>query len=130
MTLPTPKNGKIPFSVPDAGKECFTAYTVYGELSATTTPLICLHGGPGVPDSSLKESISVMASKSIPVVFYDQIGCGESTRLPEKKGDRNFWTLGLFIKDLENMIAALNIGQYDLFGHSWGGLLAVSCLDM
>jgi pimeloyl-ACP methyl ester carboxylesterase len=80
--------------------------------------------------NSMKGPIGVLASKSIPVVFYDQIGCGESTRLPEKKGDGNFWTLELFIKDLENVIAALNIDQYDLFGHSWGGLLAVSCLDL
>jgi proline-specific peptidase len=119
------KTGKIPLSIPAAGKECFTTYKIYGELSATTTPLICLHGGPGVPHYYIEPIGALAAKTNIPVVFYDQIGCGESTHLPEKNGDTEFWTPELFIGELENLIKALGIGKYDLLGQSWGGILAV-----
>jgi hypothetical protein len=32
------------------------------------------------------------------------IGCDRSTRLPEKMGDESFWTLDLFVKELDNLI--------------------------
>lgn len=40
--------GRIPFQVDAAGKECFTWFKVFGDLKADTRPLIALHGGPGV----------------------------------------------------------------------------------
>lgn len=40
----------------------------------------------------------------IPVIFYDQIGCGRSKCLPEKMGDEGFWTVDLFIHQLETLI--------------------------
>jgi L-proline amide hydrolase len=45
--------------------------------------------------------------------------------LPEKKGDRSFWTVDLFLKELQNLLEHLEIkGEYDLYGHSAGGVLA------
>jgi hypothetical protein len=40
--------GKIPFEVKGAGKECFTWYKVFGDLSSSVRPLVALHGGPGI----------------------------------------------------------------------------------
>lgn len=60
----------------------------------------------------------------IPVLLYDQIGCGESTHLPHKRGDGDFWLFDLFIAELRNLISHLKIKTYDLFGQSWGGMLA------
>jgi L-proline amide hydrolase len=63
----------------------------------------------------------------IPVIFYDQIGNGRSTHLPEKMGDESFWTEQLFLDELGGLIKHLNIqDDYDLFGHSWGGMLGSS----
>jgi proline-specific peptidase len=61
-----------------------------------------------------------------PVILYDQLGCGQSTHLPDKKGDTDFWTIDLFVAELQNLIAALGISgsSFDLLGHSWGGQLA------
>ena len=42
------------------------------------TPLIAILGGPGVPYNYLK-TIELLADER-PVVFYDQLGCGESNR--------------------------------------------------
>ncbi|THH21390.1 hypothetical protein EW146_g148 [Bondarzewia mesenterica] len=62
-------------------------------------------------------------SHGIPVVFYDQIGCGRSTHLPEKS--KEFWTVDFFKDELDNLLAHLGVaGEFDLFGHSWGGMLA------
>jgi proline-specific peptidase len=61
-----------------------------------------------------------------PVILYDQLGCGQSTHLPDKKGDINFWTIDLFVAELQNLVTALEISgsSFDLLGHSWGGQLA------
>lgn len=60
----------------------------------------------------------------MPAVFYDQIGCGNSTRLPEKLGDGEFWTVDLFLSELDNLLTKLGIkDDYNLLGHSWGGML-------
>jgi pimeloyl-ACP methyl ester carboxylesterase len=37
-------------------------------------PVLCLHGGPGMPHDYL-EPLEDLAS-SRPVIFYDQLGCG------------------------------------------------------
>lgn len=59
-----------------------------------------------------------------PLIFYDQLGNGNSTHLPEKKGDTAFWTEQLFLDELHNLLAHLNIqDDYALLGHSWGGML-------
>jgi len=58
------------------------------------------------------------------VILYDQIGCGKSTLLPEKNGDHAFWTVELFLKELDNVIAFFKLSTYSLFGNSWGGMLA------
>jgi L-proline amide hydrolase len=57
------------------------------------------------------------------VVHYDQLGIGLSTHLPDRRTD--FWTVQLFLDELDNLLAALGIdGGYHLLGQSWGGMLA------
>ncbi|KAN0114525.1 Alpha/Beta hydrolase fold [Hyaloscypha variabilis] len=54
----------------------------------------------------------------------EQIGCGQSTHLPELADDTSFWTIELFIAELENLISHLRLEEYDVLGSSWGGMLA------
>ncbi|EJD46627.1 proline-specific peptidase [Auricularia subglabra TFB-10046 SS5] len=115
-------SGEIAFDTPNAGKPCKTWYEVHGDLAAGH-PLIVLHGGPGV-NHNYMSSLAGLASYGIPVVLYDQVGCGKSTHLQEKKGDTSFWTIQLFLDELDNLLKALKIAEYDLLGHSWGGILA------
>ncbi|KZV87187.1 proline-specific peptidase [Exidia glandulosa HHB12029] len=117
----------IPFDAPGADKPCLTHVKVFGELTAGgKTPLVALHGGPGVSmDYILSLSDLSLPPFSIPVVFYDQIGNGHSTHLPEKRGDASFWTDALFLAELDNVLKYLNIqDDYALWGSSWGGMLA------
>ena len=61
----------------------------------------------------------------VPVIIYDQLGCGQSTHLRDTKGDTTFWTIDLFVAELQNLLDALHISTFDLLGHSWGALVAV-----
>lgn len=59
----------------------------------------------------------------IPLVFYDQLGGGKSTHLPDKPA--SFWTMDLFFAEFECVLAHFGVsGRFDIFGHSWGGMLA------
>ncbi|KAL0955947.1 hypothetical protein HGRIS_002131 [Hohenbuehelia grisea] len=106
------------------GESYKTWYKVVGDLKSTTaTPLVLLHGGPGIPNPYLDPHTTLYASHRIPLVFYDQVGCGLSTHLPDKPA--SFWTIPLFVVELENVLASLGIsGKFDLLGHSWGSILA------
>ena len=60
-----------------------------------------------------------------PVIMYDQLGCGNSTHFPDKMGNGDFWTVQLFLDELDNLLQRLHIqNDYDLLGQSWGGMLA------
>ena len=110
--------------LPD-GKDCRTWYKVVGELPSKR-PLLLLHGGPGGGHKSFMQCFDMYAEKTgTPVIYYDQLGCGNSTRLPEKKGDKLFWTPSLFVAELDNLVRHLGIRSgFDLLGQSWGAILA------
>ena len=118
------KKGRITFRNAERGIEGETAYWIWGDLSPGKVPLIALHGGPGIPHGYMLPISLISQDYGIPVIMYDQIGCGESTRFKDRKGDDKFWTPELFIEELENVIQQLDLQQFDLLGHSWGATLA------
>jgi len=121
-TQPTVTDGKINFSY---GGETFqTYYKLHGSIvDCTKDPLIVLHGGPGLVHNYLDVHSNLAATHDIPVILYDQLGNGQSTHLREKA--QEFWTVDLFIAELENLIAHFGIQDgYSILGHSWGGILA------
>src|SRR5580692_3492940 len=83
-------------------------------------PLVVLHGGPGCTHDYLL-SLADLATDGRQVIFYDQIGNGRSTHLPERGAD--FWTVDLFVAELDNLLDALGLKDsgYHLLGQSWGG---------
>lgn len=98
-----------------------TWYCVHGDLASAKLPLILAHGGPGLTHDYL-ENLATLADDGRPVILYDQIGSGRSTHLPGKGAD--FWTVELFLRELNNLIDHLEIGaRYGLLGQSWGGML-------
>jgi proline-specific peptidase len=82
-------------------------------------PLLCLHGGPGMPHDYLEPLAGLAASR--PVIFYDQLGCGRSDR----PADDSLWTTARFVEELAVVRAALGLERPHLFGSSWGGWLAL-----
>lgn len=120
--------GFVPLDLPTAGKPCQTYYKVIGSLDSPHTPLVVLHGGPGACHEYLLPLADLHTTHNIPIILYDQIGNGASTRLPEKTGDAasSFWTESLFAQELHAVIGYFGLEErgFDLLGHSWGGMLA------
>ena len=91
-----------------------TWYRVVGDLSTPTrVPLLALHGGPGLPSDSL-EPLAALAGTGRPVVFYDQLGCGNSDR-PD---DPALWCIGQFQDELAAVRDALGLERVHLLGFS------------
>lgn len=116
--------GLAPFSYPAANRAFQTYYRVFGDLKSNITPLICIHGGPGFCHNYLLNHSYLTQTNGIPVILYDQIGSGRSTRLPETATVEGFWTVEIFVEQLRQLVAFLGIGGgYDVLGSSWGGML-------
>lgn len=117
----------VPFNAPGTDKPCTTHVRIYGTLTPGSglPPLVALHGGPGVSMDYTLSLADLAKDDRMAVVFYDQIGNGRSTHLPERRGDAAFWTDALFLAELQNVLDALGIArEYVLWGSSWGGMLA------
>ncbi|MBI6707596.1 proline iminopeptidase-family hydrolase [Pseudomonas syringae] len=112
----TIKEGFAPFG------DYQTWYRITGDLHSPGTPLVILHGGPGCTHDYV-DSFKDIASTGRAVIHYDQLGNGKSTHLREVK--RDFWTVDLFLRELDNLLEHLGIeNNYALLGQSWGGMLA------
>jgi proline iminopeptidase len=95
--------------------------------------VLIIHGGPGMP---FLQPMSGLASFTSDYRFhyYDQRGCGESTRPIDHFESSNIYqnmmtldkTLGLGaqIADIERIRRILGDDKLILIGHSWGGFLA------
>ncbi|KAI0120316.1 proline-specific peptidase [Hypoxylon sp. NC0597] len=100
-------------------------YLLYrSDLQSSAVPLILIHGGPGACHEYLLSLADLALNR--PLVFYDQIGNGRSTHLPEKAGDEGFWTIELFKSELDNSLSHLRLHDrpINMYGHSWGSILA------
>ncbi|KNZ71281.1 L-amino acid amidase [Termitomyces sp. J132] len=87
------------------------------------TPLIVLHGGPGLVHDYLAPFSDLYTKFGTPIILYDQLGNGLSTHLKDMPS--RFWKIDLFIDELVNIINTLGIkDSFALAGHSWGGILA------
>jgi proline-specific peptidase len=117
--------GEAPHNAAGEGIPCKTWYKVIGDLkNSAQVPLICLHGGPGAGHEYLASCIDLYEEYDIPLVFYDQIGCGRSTHFRDKMGDPLFWTFQLFIDELNNLVDYLGLRNgFSILGHSWGGMV-------
>jgi proline-specific peptidase len=82
-------------------------------------PLLCLHGGPGIAHDYL-EPLEAIEETGRRVIFYDQLGCGNSDR----PHDPSLWNVDLFVQEVDAVREALDLQEIHLFGQSWGGFLA------
>ena len=129
MTDDNPRAGTIPFEIPSTGQAAHTYYKVYGNLNGGPRPVIVLHGGPGAGHEYCLPFAKLQSIYGIPTIFYDQIGCAQSSHYPERLRDETFWHPDLFVAELRNLIKHFGLDRtdgpgYDIIGHSWGGMLA------
>lgn len=99
-----------------------TYYRIVGEDPAQRPPVVFLHGGPGSTHFYLEPYEAMADRYGRQLVFYDQIGCGLSS-IPHQEDD--FYTYELWMDELDVVREALGLARIHLFGHSWGGQLAM-----
>lgn len=98
-----------------------TWYRTTGDLASSRAPVVVVHGGPGCTHDYV-DSFKDLAQDGRAVVHYDQLGNGRSTHLRDHGAD--FWTVDLFLAELDNLLSHLEIAErYHLVGQSWGGML-------
>lgn len=116
MSIPV-REGFIPF------RGYRTWYQIHGDLEnvpAGKLPVLMLHGGPGAPHDYL-ENLSVFAATGRPVIFYDQLGCGNS----DQPDNPDLWEVATFLDELDVVRQELGLSEIHLLGQSWGGMLAM-----
>jgi len=91
-------------------------YKVVG--SGDKTPLVLLHGGPGVPSYYLNPMEPLGDER--PIIFIDQLGCGRSDRIT----DTTLMTVPAYVKELKEIHDSLGLKDFYIFGNSWGSILA------
>jgi proline-specific peptidase len=120
------KEGAVKTSMPvKEGFVTFRGYKIWYRIvgdgeAPGKLPLLCLHGGPGVPHDCL-EPLEAMATTGRRVIFYDQLGCGNS----DQPHDPTLWNVQLFVDELVVMRRALGLDRVHILGQSWGGMLAM-----
>ncbi|MEV0154908.1 alpha/beta hydrolase [Micromonospora sp. NPDC050686] len=91
--------------------------------SAPRTPVVVLHGGPGVPDlAGQLAALRPLSDDGHDVWAYAQRGSGGSSRLADPAG----YTVDQAVGDLEQVRQRIGADQVILVGHSYGAFLAAT----
>lgn len=95
-----------------------TYYRIVGECKGNKKPLVLLHGGPGSTHNYF-EVLDKLADEGRAIIFYDQIGCGNSY----VEGHPELWNAKTWIDELKALREHLGLDEIHLLGQSWGGML-------
>ncbi len=91
------------------------------KMGSGSTKVLLLHGGPGFNHDYMEAMESFLPGAGIEMYYYDQLGCGNSDR-PE---DESLWNLPRYLEEVEEVRKGLNLTNFILLGHSWGGMLTI-----
>src|SRR6202050_5493048 len=85
--------------------------------------LLLLHGGPGATHEYFEACDSYLPAAGIEYYYYDQLGSYYS----EQPDIADLWNVARFVDEVEQVRIALglDVGNFFLLGHSWGGILAI-----
>jgi proline iminopeptidase len=91
------------------------------QMGSGPIKVLLLHGGPGFPHDYLEAMESFLPQAGIEMHYYDQLGVGNSD-VPDEPA---LWTLARYTSEVEEVRRGLGLDRFVLFGHSWGGILAM-----
>jgi proline iminopeptidase len=91
------------------------------KLGEGSVKVLLLHGGPGFSHEYLEAFESFLPQAGIEMYYYDQLGCNNS----DQPDDLSLWTLARYTEEVEEVRRALGLEHFVLYGHSWGGMLAI-----
>lgn len=85
--------------------------------------VLLLHGGPAMTHEYLEAFDSYLPAAGIEYYYYDQLGSAYSDQPDEPE----LWEIPRFVDEVEQVRKALKLDKdnFYLFGHSWGGVLAI-----
>lgn len=88
-----------------------------------TLRVLLLHGGPGATHEYLEACDSYLPAAGIEYYLYDQLGSAFS----DQPDEGSLWELDRFVDEVEQLRQALRLEResFVLYGHSWGGILAI-----
>ena len=95
-------------------------YGLTGNRESSATPLIVIHGGPGMTHNYLYPLTDLADRRQ--VIFYDQLDAG----LSERPNDPENWNLARFLGEIDDLRESLNLRKSVIFGNSWGATIAAS----
>jgi proline iminopeptidase len=85
--------------------------------------VLLLHGGPAATHEYFEAFDSYFPAAGIEYYYYDQLGSFYS----DQPHEPSLWEIPRFVDEVEQVRQALGLDRDDfyLFGHSWGGVLAI-----
>jgi proline iminopeptidase len=83
--------------------------------------MLTLHGGPGVTHEYFECFEDFLPKAGIEFYYYDQLGSAYS----DQPDDTSLWTIERFREEVEQVRSALELTNFYLLGHSWGGMLGI-----
>jgi proline iminopeptidase len=95
-------------------------YSIHLNIIGRGKPIIFLHGGPGSEHRFFLPHVLPLAKK-YQLVLYDQRGCGKSDSMLE-----DHYSIEEEVETLESIRKQLQIEKVNIFGESWGSMLALS----
>jgi len=95
-------------------------YGISGSKESSETPLIVIHGGPGMTHNYLYPLTDLTDERQ--VIFYDQLDAG----LSERPNNPENWDITRFLFELDDLRESLNLQRVAIFGNSWGATIAAS----
>ena len=90
-------------------------------IGSGAVKVLLLHGGPGASHDYLEAMESFLPEAGIEMYYYDQLGSGNS----DAPDDPALWNLSRFVTEVEEVHRGLGLDNFVLYGHSWGGMLAM-----
>jgi proline iminopeptidase len=111
LRVPETRSGYVSFN----NKNFFYEKVGYGPEN-----IVVIHGGPGLPHNYLLPALQNL-SPYVTLWFYDARGHG----LSEQNHPNESYTMQQLVDDVEGFVTALKLKNYTLFGHSFGGMVAL-----
>lgn len=84
------------------------------------TPLIVLHGGPGLDHHEFGDYLDPLTEHGIRLLLIDQRAQGRS-----ESASPGTWTLERMAQDVIMLALAMGLGRYAVLGHSYGAFVAL-----
>jgi proline iminopeptidase len=98
-----------------------SGHQIWYESEGRGEPLLLLPGGPGASHDYFHPWFSALRDRAR-IIYVDPFGTGRSGRARALRE----YSLRAEIEDIEAIRQALHLGRINLFGHSYGGIVALS----